>query len=185
MFSGATAIGLSISGPIWEARSCSYSGSRSRRPAIAKVASTPNLVTPMWRARGAGSSTAPKPEKGVSEVCCTSVPPSAARLRSAPTSSIEADPRGPEICAEASSSGAAARTPGIARTRRSIVSGKPCGSRASSCRVAFPTIPRESCATEEDRLEVATCEANRSATPAAMPSTAKPSWSARARRRTR
>ena len=92
---------------------------------------------------------------------------------SAPISCTEALPRGPLACAPASSTGAATRTPGIARTRASVAAGKPCGSRASSCSVALPAIPRESWETELCRLELATCEANSSATPAAMPRTAK------------
>ena len=74
----------------------------------------------------------------------TSAPPSADRLGSAPTSSTDALPRGPIAFAPASSSGAATRTPGMLRTRASVLCGKPCGSRASSCSVALPAIPRES-----------------------------------------
>ena len=42
--------------------------------------------------------------------------------------------------------------PAIARTRPSMLASNPCGSRASSCSVALPTIPCDSCATELDRL---------------------------------
>src|ERR1700728_2597099 len=46
-------------------------------------------------------------------------------------------------------------------------------------------MPLLSCPTELDRLALAICEANNSATPAAMPTTAKHSCNARARSRTR
>ncbi len=95
------------------------------------------------------------------------------RLESAPISSTDSLPSGPIAFALASSSGAAMRTPGMARTRASMLCGKPCGSRASSCSVASPAIPCESWVTELCRLELETCEANSSATPAAMPTTAK------------
>ena len=61
----------------------------------------------------------------------------------------------------------------------------PWGSRASSCSVALPVMPWDSCATELERLWLATCEANSNATPAAMPMTAKHSCTRRARTRTR
>ena len=183
--SGASATGVPISAPIWRACSCSYSGAVAVCPASWKVASWPNRVTPIDLASGAGSTIAPTPPNGVSSAWRTSVPPSLARLESAPTSSTDSLPRGPDALASASSSGAAVRTPGIPRTRASVLCGKPCGSRASSCSVASPAIPCVSSPTELCRLELDTCEANSSATPAAIPSTARHSCARRARRRTR
>ena len=183
--SGASATGLETSGPICLADSVAYSGAWTVCPATWKVTSWPNLRTPMVLERVAGSTTAPIPPNGASWLSWASVPPSSFRLVSAPTICTDSLPFGPIAFAPASSSGAATRTPGMWRTWVSTLSGKPVGLRASSCRLARPTIPCESSATEFCRLELETSEANSSATPAAIPTTAKHSCRNRARKRTR
>src|SRR5271166_1462916 len=104
-------------------------------------------------------------------------PPALANWGVVPSRSTACDPVGPMTVAGCSSTGTALPTPGRRASCCRTLSSRPFGPRASTCSCWLsPMIWLVSCCTEPERLVDATWEAYRSATPTAIPMTARDSW---------